>query len=168
MAQVYCQILHAQLLLLGQYASHGFCRPVVKRLLLLGGDGSHVFQPLLQLDGRRGYALVEPPLYVHVPRKLVGGASWQGGVHEPCQVEMVLGGILVASLVDDGLAQERYFLGVVREELGKFGVEITVVMAHEQPLVGVHGLVGYVPRDCASAPNGAGFPCNRATSERPP
>ena len=53
---------------------------------------------------------------------------------------MVLGGILVATLVDDGLAQERYLLCVVREELGELGIEITVVMAHEQCLVSVHGL----------------------------
>ena len=36
-----------------QYAPHGFRRPVVERLLLLGGDGSHALQPLLQLDGRQ-------------------------------------------------------------------------------------------------------------------
>lgn len=142
MAQVYWQILNVQLLMLGQYASYGFCRPVVKSLFLLGGDGSHVLQSLLQLDGRRGDALVEPPLYVHVSCELVGGAPRQGGVQEPRQVEMVLGGILGAALVDYGLAQERYFLGVVREELGKLCIEITVVMAHEQFLVGVNGLVG--------------------------
>ena len=55
---------------------------------------------------------------------------------------MVLGGILVAPLVYDGLAQERYLLAVVGEKLGELGIEIAVVMAREQLLVGVHGLAG--------------------------